>query len=384
MSEPAPPGAQPLNQSSLRVALLSPCFWPEVRRGTERFTRELADGLLAQGQRPRLITSHPGPPRRSSEDGLPILRLPRPPQQRLLRRGYEPYLTHLPLSYAALRAGSYDLAHAVYPTDALAAARWRRLTGRPAILSYMGIPDRAGLRERRRRLEVLEAALRGCDAVVALSRHAGDAFAYWLGYEARVIAPGVDLDVFRPAPARAPRPTVLCSADATEPRKHVGLLIEALALVRRELPEAELVLSRPADASGLKRASVQADAPGVRWEDLDDRRGLARAYGEAWVAALPSSSEAFGLVLAEALACGTPVVGYADGAIPELITDPGVGRLFGELSAAELARALLETIELAGRPETSARCRARAGDFSAARCTEAYLELYRELGAGPP
>ena len=120
---------------SLRVALLSPCFWPEVRRGGERFTRELADGLLERGHCPRLITSHPGLPRRAVEDGLPILRLPRPPGGPLLERWYEPYITHVPLSYAALRAGRYDVAHAVYATDALAAARWRRRTGRPALLS---------------------------------------------------------------------------------------------------------------------------------------------------------------------------------------------------------------------------------------------------------
>jgi glycosyltransferase involved in cell wall biosynthesis len=120
----------------------------------------------------------------------------------------------------------------------------------------------------------------------------------------------------------------------------------------------------------------------VRWENLDDRHVLARTCGEAWVAALPSSSEAFGLVLAEALACGTPVVGYADGAIPELISDPAIGRLFGELNPAELAGALLEAIELAGRPETAVRCRARAAEFSTEACTDAYLDLYRQLGAG--
>ena len=134
----------------LRVALLSPCFWPEVRRGGERFTRELADGLLARGHEPRLITSHPGLPRRSTEDGLSVLRLPRPPQPHLLLRMYEPYMTHVPLTYAALRAGDYDLAHAVYPTDALAAARWRKRTGRPAVLSYLGIPDREWLAHHRR------------------------------------------------------------------------------------------------------------------------------------------------------------------------------------------------------------------------------------------
>jgi glycosyltransferase involved in cell wall biosynthesis len=350
-----------------------------VRRGAERFTRELADGLLAAGHRPALITSHPGLPRRTLEDRVAVLRLPRPPQGRLLRRGYEPYLTHVPLSYAALRAGRFDIAHAVHPPDALAAARWRRITGRPAILSYVGIPDRAGLRWRRKRLETLLAAIRGCDEVVALSRYAQDEFRRCLGYDARVIAPGVDLEAFHPAPSRAARPTIVCSADATEPRKHVGLLIEAHALVRREHPDAELLLSRPSDPRRLAGADVEPVAPGVRWLDLDDRTTLARVYGESWVAALPAHSEAFGLVLAEALACGTPVVGYADGAIPELISDRGIGRLFEELSAADLARALLEALELAREPETVARCRAQVLELSTERFAAAYAGLYEEL-----
>jgi len=366
---------------SLRVGLLTPCFWPEVRRGGERFTRELADALLARGHRPRLITSHPGLPRRTVEDGLPILRLPRPPGGARLARMFEPYITHVPLSYGALRLGEYDLAHAVYPTDALAAVHWRKRTGRPAILSYLGIPTREWLQGQHRR-EVLGVALRGCDAVVALSHHAAAAFAEVLGYEAPVINPGVDLAAFRPAPARSSTPTIICSAAADEPRKHVALLVEALALVRRERPDAELVLSRPRRPDAVRRAGVKLDAPGVRLVDLDDRGALARAYGGAWVSALPSVDEAFGLVLAEAMACGTPAVGYDHGATPEVIDRPGVGLLFDRLDAAVLARTLLEAMELSRRPETATACRARAEELSIDRCAESYLDLYRQVGAG--
>jgi glycosyltransferase involved in cell wall biosynthesis len=348
----------------------------------ERFTRELADGLLRDGHQPRLITSHPGALSRAVEDRLPILRLPRPPQGQLLRRRYEPYLTHVPLTYAALRLGHYDVAHALHTTDTLAALRWKRRVRAPAILSFMGIPDRPGLREARRRLELMQCAVRRCDAVVALSRYAADAFQYWLGHEARVIAPGVDLNAFRPTGPRAEQPTVICSAAATEPRKHVKLLVEAFALVRAELPDARLVLSRPRVLQSARHVGIDVDAPGIEWRDLDARTELARSYSEAWVAVLPSTNEAFGLVLAEALACGTPVVGYDDAAIPELIDRPGIGRLFDRLEPRSLAQALLDVLDLSGRPQTGEDCRARAEMFSADRCAQSYIQLYRELGAG--
>ena len=80
----------------------------------------------------------------------------------------------------------------------------------------------------------------------------------------------------------------------------------------------------------------------------------------------------------ESLACGTPVVATRDGALPEIVDRPDVGRLF-EGGEAELAGALLETLELSEDPGTAAACRARAGDFSTERSAAEHLRLYREL-----
>lgn len=364
----------------LRIALLNPCYWPEVRRGSERFARELADGLLARGHQASLITSHPGRPRRAVEDGLRVLRLPRPPQGPLLALGYESYLTHVPLSYLALRSGSYDVAHALYPADALAAARWRARTESPAVLSYMGIPTRHWLEAQRGRLQVLLRAVDRCNAVVALSRYAARAFEDSIGREARVIHPGVDLKRFEPAGARAEVPTIVCPAAVGEERKNVRLLLAAFAVLRKRWPEARLILSRPDDPATISRVGVEAGTPGLEWRDLDDDAALAQAYGEAWAAVLPAVDEAFGLVLIESLACGTPVVGYAGGGIPEIVDRDQVGRLFDRLDPATLAEAIADTLETAGDPRTAVACRDRAEDFSMDRCTESYLALYRELG----
>jgi glycosyltransferase involved in cell wall biosynthesis len=361
------------------VALLNPCYWPEVRRGSERFARELANGLIVRGHRPRLITSHPGRPSRRVEDGLPVTRVWRPPAGRLRRRMYEEHLTHVPFSYAALRAGDDDVAHALYPTDALAAGRWGQRTGRPVVFSLMGIPHRRALADRRGRIAIMQRAIAEASALVVLTEAAAAACRRWLGCEARVIAPGVDLDQFSPARARAGTPTIVCAAAGDRPRKRVGLLVEAFALVRRERPDARLVLNRPADGGA---AGGGLYAPGVEFADLDDRDALARAYATAWVSALPSVDEAFGLVLAEALACGTPCVGSNQGGIPEVVDRPEIGRLFDGEDPRSLATALLEALELAADPATAAACRSRAGEFSTDRTTERYIALYRELGAG--
>jgi glycosyltransferase involved in cell wall biosynthesis len=353
----------------VRVVLLSPVFWPEVRRGGERFVRELADELIDRGHEPRLITTHRGRPASTTEDGLPILRLPRPPAGRLARRRFEDYPTHGPLSYLALRRGDDDVANAVHTTDALAAARWAERTGRPSVFSYMGIPDHGGLMARRKRLEMTVAATRRCSATVALSAAARDAFQRWLGVDAEVIPPPVDVEAFTPDPAaRAERPTIVCAADPTEPRKRVGLLVEAFARVRRERRGARLILDRRAGAG-----------EGIELRDLDERGVLAAAYREAWVSALPSTGEAFGLVLAEAMACGTPVVATNDGGMREVVDRPAVGRLFDGDNPGALAAALLEALDLATEPATAAACRARAQDFSSACCADRYLELYARL-----
>lgn len=356
--------------------MLTPAFWPEVRRGTERMVHELSTGLIANGHHPVVITSHSGTPGRGIEEGVPVIRVPRPPARRMQRRMVEDHIPHVPLSYAALRAGGHDIAHAWHPTDALAAGRWRQVTGRPAVQSYMGIPDLKGLRWKRWRLGITLRSLEACDVTVALSRYAADSFRDWLGYEAPVIPPPVDVDTFSPASERTEEPTFVCAAALGEWRKRADLLVAAFARVRRDRPAARLLLNRPRNPATA--AHLAAAGEGIELVDMDDRFRLAELYGTAWVSVLPSLNEAFGLVLAEALACGTPGVGSNQGGIPEVLERPGTGLLF-DGGEEEMARALLEATDLTGDPRTREVCRERALELSTRRCTAAYEDLYRSL-----
>ena len=94
---------------------------------------------------------------------------------------------------------------------------------------------------------------------------------------------------------------------------------------------------------------------------------------------LPSVNEAFGLVLAEALACGTPAVAAHRGGMPEVLGGrDDVGATF-EGGPDELAAALRHAIALHDDPETPARCREQAERFSTDRTADAYVALYEEL-----
>jgi glycosyltransferase involved in cell wall biosynthesis len=365
--------------TGLRVALLNPCFWPEVQRGAERVLRELATDLVAAGHHPRLITSHPGPPRRSVEDGLPVVRHWRPPDALVRRRGGQEYLTHLPFSYASLAGGTDDLAEAFYPTDAVVARRWGARRGRPSIFWYGGVPQRSVIASRRWRVRILDEAIRGCDAVVVSSRAAGEGIRRWFGVEARVIYPGVRLEEFTAGPPRDEHPTIACAADPDDDRKRIPLLVEAFRALRRERPGARLLLVRP---RGEATAAALDAEDGV--ELVEQTPGTpAELFHRAWVSALAAYNEAFGLVLVESLACGTPVIGMNDGGVPEIIDRDEVGRLF-DGTGEDLTRALLEALDLAADPACADRCRARAAEFTTARTAEESVRLYEELIAKRP
>lgn len=365
-----------VSEPSLRVGLLNFGFWPEIQRGSERIVHDLATDLVLLGHRPELITSHPRPTTRSTEDGVTIIRHWRPPEAPLRLRRFHEHLTHLPFSYLSLRRGDYDVADAFHPSDAVASTEWARRTGRPAVLSFTGIPQREAISNLRLRMRILERATTSSDAVVVLSKAAQEGMWRWLGVESQVIYPGVNLDSFTPGDGRAEHPTVACAASSEDGRKRIGLLLRAFRIVRREIPHARLLLMRPSSPD-LARELTEA-VEGVELFE-PDVRGVRSVFREAWTSGLTSYQEAFGLVLVESLACGTPVFASHDGGVPEIVDDDAVGRLFQGDDEHAVARAILETLQLSSDPATSAACRARAERFSTLSGARAYESLYREL-----
>ncbi len=361
----------------MRVALVHPVFWPEVRRGSERVVHEVGAGLAARGHEVTLITTHPGRRSETAEDGIRVIRGRRPPPVPGLGL-YELYLETAPLAVSELLQGGYDVAHAFHLSSALAAVAARRLGGPPVIYSFHGIPTRRFLVARRRRIWMLRRAIAGSESTTVLSEAAARPFRRYLQHHPEVLPAGVNTGRFRPGPARDPRPTVFCASAVSDPRKRVGTLLEAFTELRASIPDAQLLLSEEAGAPGRPELPE-----GAEWIPVDGAPDLAAAYARAWVTALPSTEEAQGLVLLESLACGTPCVAADSGAPPEILGDSGeTGLLFKPHEPAGLARALRGALDLAAAPQTAAACRSRAEDFSWERLLPEHEAVYERAVAG--
>jgi glycosyltransferase involved in cell wall biosynthesis len=133
------------------------------------------------------------------------------------------------------------------------------------------------------------------------------------------------------------------------------------------------------------RSAVEIAGPGTVEE-------LPAQYSRAAVTVLPSVEEAFGMVVTESLACGTPVVCSSFDGPGEIVSSPDVGvtvplaseiDLVSESSARALADAVVQAIELAGRPGTPERCREWAEPWSLDRVGAQTESILMEMAGMP-
>jgi glycosyltransferase involved in cell wall biosynthesis len=175
---------------------------------------------------------------------------------------------------------------------------------------------------------------------------------------------------------RAPRPTVL-SVARMYPRKRLADLLEAAAILKPRIPRLQVrIVGRGPESARLRRlhARLGLGDTAVFLDELP-RSTLAVEYMRAHCFCLPSVQEGFGLVLAEAMAAGLPVVACRAGAVPEVIVEGRTGLLVPPRSPHELAGALERLLlDESGRASLGEEGRRRVEDFDVDRVAAGFLE----------
>jgi len=153
----------------------------------------------------------------------------------------------------------------------------------------------------------------------------------------------LDLDCFRPAETPRPpdRPLTVISTGTPSLRKGTPYLLEAMRLIRREHPAARLLLTSPVHPSLEAVMEKFADVP-IEWSPGLPHPQLAERLRGADVFVLPSLEDGFARTVAEALACGLPVVLTPHTGAYDLVEDGVSGSIVPIRDSAAIASAVLD------------------------------------------
>ncbi len=344
--------ALPQSGTALRIAQVAPLYEsvpPKLYGGTERVVSYLTEELVRAGHRVTLFASGDS---RTAAELVAVC-------ERALRFEREPAAAvalHTLLAEAVFaRADVFDVIHC--HTDSMHLPLARRCPV-PVITTLHGRLDLAGLGALHR--EFAELPL----VSVSDAQRAPLPGASWAG----TVHHGLPLELHRPH-YDAGRYLVFLGRIAPEKR-----VDRAIAIARRAglpLKIAAKIDRADREYFGAQIAPLLA-APEVEYLGEIDEAAKAQLLGGALALLFPIEwPEPFGLAMIEAMACGTPVIAFARGSVPEVV-DPGITGYI--VASVEEAAACVERARGLDRRECRRQFERR---FCAARMAREYCSIYR-------
>jgi len=334
-----------------QVAPLTEAIPPKLYGGTERVVSWLTEELVALGHDVTLFASGDS---RTTAHLEPIW----PRALRLDGKVRDPMALHMAmLEQVYQRADQFDILH--FHLDYFPFSLFSR-NATPFITTLHG---RLDLPEHQVVFDVFNRA-----PVISISdaQRGPVPNAHWI----ETIYHGLPADLLRPDPVK---PGYLAVLGRIAPEKAVD---RAIHIARR----AGMPLKIAAKVDPVDRQYFEheirplLDLPGIEYigeiNDSQKSEFLSGAIGLLMPIDWP---EPFGLVMIEAMACGTPVLAYPGGSVPEIVEDGLTGFIVGnEAEAVDAVRRLLEL----SRPRIRARFEER---FTARRMAMDYLSVYRRM-----
>jgi glycosyltransferase involved in cell wall biosynthesis len=186
-----------------------------------------------------------------------------------------------------------------------------------------------------------------CDGIVCVS-HAQKEKLVSEGapeHKMTVVHNGVDFSIFHPSAPSKHHPRRLVFAGALVPDKGLHLLISAFAELKQKYADLELEVfgssSLWSRAEYLNTEQLAAQIPGLIFHGKRTQHEIAEGFRRSGICVVPSIwFDPYPLISLEAQACGTPVVAFRMGGLPEGITDGKTGLVVNEITPQALAQTL--------------------------------------------
>ena len=302
----------------------------------------------------------------------------------------------------------YDLLHSHYWLSGRVALQLRHALQAPMVhMSHtLGYPKNSAAqyaweREPLQRLQVENEVLTQSDALVAESEASRQHMIQDYGVAPRriqVIPCGVDLAVFSPQDRRAARRALdlpdgplLLFVGRLQPLKGIDTLLRTAQEVRHVHQDVQVLIVGGGvdtqdrhDTQELQRLQQLTAHLGltqhVRFIRAQPQPVLAQYYAAADVFVMPSHYESFGMVVLEAMACGTPVVASRVGGLASTVEHGHTGFLAPVGNVQAFTQAI---VQLLAQPSVWQACsvasQRRAQTFTWPRIVERTLRLYSRL-----
>lgn len=244
---------------------------------------------------------------------------------------------------------------------------------------------------------VFRTGARLIDLAVAPSEQSADGWRQkdWPSKSLRVIANGVDTQVFHPGDGRAAARRrqsldgvagpLVAYVGRLVPEKGIFTLLEAFARYRRAAGAGHLLYVGQPGADEISQLGRRAHDAGLKPGDWTVRPAVATpedVYRSADLVVAPSEwDEPFGLSPLEALACGTMTVVSDRGVLPTFVAPVGDSAVFPSGDIDALRRRLTEWLSADDRREASARALAAhaSSRFGLDRCGDEYLAAFSSM-----
>ena len=330
----------------MRIGLVCPYTWT-VPGGVQEHVRGLADALIDLGHYVSVIA-----PANEDEPLEPSYVVP---AGRAVAVPYNGSVARLAFGFLSasrvrrwLKEGDFDVVHVHEPTaPSLSLLACWVFDGPLVATVHTAMPRSRVLHVS---APILQSALEKISGRIAVSEAARTTLVEHLGGDAVLIPNGVSVHRFEKADPLPGWPgdggTLGFLGRIDEPRKGLSVLLEAFTLLAAERPGLRLLVAGPGDADeALEQVPPALRDRVVLLGQVSDEDKV-RVYHSVDVFCAPNTGgESFGIVLAEAMAAGAPIVASDLDAFRRVLRAGRAGELFQNGNAADLAAAAARLLD---------------------------------------